>query len=428
MGKILVLTSFLDTIFNKSFKNRKDLEAYQQKQLEKQLSFVKANSPFYKDIEKLQDCPIINKKIMMDNFDEINTAHIKRDEAIKLAIDSEKSRDFKPMLNGYSVGLSSGTSGHRGLFVLSQDEIYRWAGTIVARLLPPPYLFNKIAFFLRADNNLYESINSPFISFKFFDLLKPDKDNFAELQKFNPTIIAAPPSVLKEMAKYIKAGHLNIKPKQIISVAEVLTPSDQELFKDVFNLKIIHQVYQCTEGFLGYTCKCGKIHLNEDLDYFEKEWLGNDRFVPIITDLRRQVQPYIRYRHNDVLVYDNEPCECGLATMTVTAIEGREDDIFIFNSVNGDVLVYPDFISRCMIYVDNISDYKVVQTSKISIDIYLDTIDEDIKRHTIDEFKQLSVKKSFIFPKINFKNYSELNIPKGAKIKHVERTFKDVER
>ena len=35
--------------------------------------------------------------------------------------------------------------------------------------------------------------------------------------------------------------------------------------------------------------------------FVEKEWLDDTRFQPIITDMRRTVQPVVRYKMNDIL-------------------------------------------------------------------------------------------------------------------------------
>ena len=121
MSKLTAVKNFVEIRWLRKFSSREKLEKYQQKMLKKHLAFIKSNSPFYKDIDvnDFKALPIMDKKSMMNNFDDLNTQGIKRDEALNLAIESEKSRDFTPTINGVSVGLSSGTSGHRGLFVIS---------------------------------------------------------------------------------------------------------------------------------------------------------------------------------------------------------------------------------------------------------------------------------------------------------------------
>ena len=427
MKKLIAIKNFIEVRWIRKFKNRNSIVKYQNKLIKKQLTFLKNNSPYYKDInpEKLDEIKVIDKKEMMDKFNEMNTLNLDRDEALKIAIESEHTRDFSKKYDGISVGLSSGTSGHRGLFVLSDKETMQWAGAILAKLLPKKDLFgHRVAFFLRADNNLYETINSRFIKFKFFDLLKSMEHNIKELEEYNPTILVAPASVLKEIGKAKIGNKLDgISPKKVISVAEVLTEKDERFIKEAFDKKIIHQVYQCTEGFLAYTCECGSLHINEDIVKIEKEKIDDKRFVPIITDFYRRTQPIIRYRLNDVLISSNKKCKCGSKFMVIDKIEGREYDIFIFESCKDktkEVNVFSDFISRCLVYVEDITNYRVVQIDKKNIIVYIDNINETIKNNILKEFKLLADKKGFMLPKIDFKEYE---VEKNKKVKRVERRF-----
>lgn len=423
--KIKVVKYFISMRYFKKFTTREKLEKYQKKRLLKQMKYIKTNSEYFKNIkadsiEDFKELPLMNKKIMMDNFNKLNCVGIDRDKALEIAINGEKSRNFDEKLNNISVGLSSGTSGSRGLFIISDEERAQWAGGVLAKFLPKGKIFgHKIAFFLRADNNLYETIDSKAIKFKYFDIIKNMNKNMKILNEYQPTIIVAPPSVLLLLAEAQEKKKININPIKIISVAEVLTSKDEKYFKKVFKLKIIHQAYQCTEGFLGYVCECGSFHINEDVVYVEKEYIDKDRFVPIITDFLRKSQPIIRYRLNDILVEDKKKCSCGSWNMVIKKIEGREDDIFIFKGINGkEITVFPDFISRCIIYAQGIKNYKVVEEDKNNITVYLDIINEKIKKQIKQEFSTLSEKMKFICPKINFKKY-EFDLSK--KMKRVER-------
>lgn len=422
MNKGLILKTFIRARYFHGFKNRKRLEKYQQKQIEKQLDFFKHRSPYFQKFngKTFKELPYMNKKVMMDNFDKMNTAGISKDDAIKLAIDSEKSRDFSEKLHNYSVGLSSGTSGHRGVFILSDDEIATWVGGMMAKMLPKGKIFGtKVAFFLRADNNLYESSNSRALKFEFFDILKPMEENIARLQEFQPTILVAPPSVLLILAEAVKTKKLSIDPIRIISVAEVLTKKDEQYLKMAFKQKIIHQVYQCTEGFLGYTCEYGSLHLNEDVVVIEKEYLDNERFTPVITDFVRKTQPIVKYRLNDILVEDKRPCRCGTSMTRLKRIEGRMDDVFEFDGINGGIVkVFPDFIARVILYVPKIKDYRVVQEPSGKVTFYLDNIDNENRKLIEEEFRTLANKMNFKIPIIAFKKY-ESNF--GKKMKRVER-------
>lgn len=418
-NKLLVLKHYLKFKYRK-FKSRKQLEKFQMSQINKHLEFVTENSLFYHDYagKKLEDFPVIDKKIMMDNFNILNTVGIDRDEALEFAVNSERTRKFNPKLNNITVGLSSGTSHSRGIFLVENSEKNKWAGYVLAKFLPEGILSSyKVAFFMRANSNLYESVNSKNIQFHFFDIYSDINENLENLNKLNPDILVGQPSVLLVIAGKMKSNAINIKPRVVISIAEVLEKEDESYIKSAFGVDVIHQVYQCTEGCLATTCKHGTLHLNEDIVHIEKEYLDDKRFVPIITDFERTSQPIIRYRLNDVLVEKQEPCKCGSLFTAIEKIEGREDDVFTFKTNSGeDVMIFPDFIRRCILFSGNITDYRIVQNEDNSITVFAD-IDDNMKQKVSDEFKKLADDKNSIMPKIEFKAYC---YDKNRKLKRVE--------
>jgi putative adenylate-forming enzyme len=356
----------------KQFFHRQDLKEYQNKKLSKLLRNLK--SDFYPKSQNLEDFPIINKKVFMENFDAINTLEISQKEALTVALNAEDSRDFSSKIGDVTVGLSSGTSGSRGVFLVSEEESAKWAGYILRRMLPKPlFQKHKIALFLRANSNLYESVNNSLISFVFYDLLTPLKEHIDMLNKTQPSILVAPAQVLRLLAQSDK---LDIKPKKIISVAEVLEEDDRKIIETRFS-QPVHQIYQCTEGFLAHTCKDGNLHLNEDIILIEKEWIDKKsfRFVPIVTDLNRTTQPVIRYRLDDILILDEEACPCGSVFTRIKKIEGRCDDILKMRTIKDEeYLLYPDFVRRAIISIDaDINEYKVLKTDD-TLHVYIDPL------------------------------------------------------
>ena len=311
MKKITFLKTFIQTRWLHNFKTRANLEVYQKKQLSNYMDFLKRESPYFKKGVPT-DFDHMDKTFMMTHFNELNTQGIDRDEALALAIESEKTRDFTELKGEVAVGLSSGTSGHRGLFITTEKERSMWAAAILAKMLPKGHLFgHRIAFFLRADNELYQTINTALIRLEYFDIFKNTDEHIERLNHYQPTIVVAPASMLIELSKRLKAGDLSISPQKIVSVAEILEDSDRIRISSAFKLPIIDQVYQATEGFLACTCSAGHLHLNEDIIFVEKEYLDEHRFYPVITDFKRSSQPVYRYKLNDILVENLEPCPCG---------------------------------------------------------------------------------------------------------------------
>ena len=350
-NKLNILLSYLK-FRHRHFSTRKKLESYQRKKIAKHLRFVTKKSGFYRKYagKKLEDLPVIDKGVMMDNFDIINTVGISRDEALEFAVQAERSREFDPKLRNITVGLSSGTSHSRGAFLVEKTETEKWAGFVLAKFLPHGITGHyRVAFFMRANSNLYKSVSSKNISFEFYDIYADMEQNIEKLKRLGADILVAQPSALLMIAEALENGRIDIHPETVISIAEVLEKEDEQRIKTAFGLDVIHQVYQCTEGCLATTCRCGTLHLNEDIVFIEKEYIDEKRFVPIITDFERTSQPIIRYRLNDVLVEKKEPCPCGCVYTALEKIEGREDDVFVFSGNGKEVRIFPDFIRRCIL-------------------------------------------------------------------------------
>lgn len=373
------------------FDSRAALERWQQRQLKRFFKQVLRRSPFYQPYanQPLDRIPIVDKARMMAEFDRMNTRGLSRDQLIDAALHAETIRDFQPTLGDIAVGLSTGTSGNRGLFVTSQREREMYAGIVLAKA-PLGSIFerHRIALFLRANNPLYETAgNFGRTTFRFFDLLLPLMKNVRALDTYQPTILVGASQSLRLLADAQQAGQLAIRPRVVISSAEVLDPQDATAIRCAFGCPV-DQIYQATEGFLGATCRAGNLHLNEEFVHFEKLWLDvNTRhFMPVITDFTRSTQPIVRYRLDDILVERASPCPCGAVSTSLERIEGRSDDVLFFTgrSTGQPRSIMPDVIRTVLATADSsIRDYRVAQNSIDEIEIYLDASDHAAARHAI---------------------------------------------
>lgn len=360
LAKFLVVSSYIQGKYWRSFKNRASLERWQNKKI-KQFIRKLPHDNYYRtrlanlaDFSEWRSWPLIDKKEMMEHFNTLNTVGMQKEEAFSVAMEAERRRDFLPQINDITVGLSSGTSGHKGLFIVSSKERYQWVGFLLAKILKKSITKrHKIALFLRANSSLYESLNSGSIQFSFFDMIKPVLSHIDGLNELNPDFLIAPPSVLRQLATLRRKSVLTINPDHIYSVAEVLDPIDENHISCAFERKV-GQIYQATEGFLGVTCTHGNLHLNEDLLYIEKQYLDQNKkkFNPIITDFTRTTQPILRYLLNDILSESDSPCPCGSANLVISMIEGRNDDLVTLNHKTDKhevVTIFPDFIRQAIL-------------------------------------------------------------------------------
>jgi len=365
-GAFEIVASYVQARRLSKLRTREKLGEHQQRRLELLRRNVMVKSPFYAPwaAAPFDSWPIMTKARWMAHFDAINTRGVTLKEAAAVAERAESSRDFSPTIRGMTVGLSTGTSGSRGIFMASPSERHRWAGTLLAKLLHErPWRPMRVALMLRANSGLYETLGAGPLRFQFFDLTRDFRDALRNVARFDPTLLVAPAHVLSAVARAQEEGTLQIQPQRIISVAEVLDPLDQQRIERAFGVTV-EQIYQATEGFLGVTCRNGTLHLNEEHLIVEPEWVdaSRTRFVPLITDLYRTSQPVIRYRLNDVLVPRAQPCPCGNPTLALHRIEGREDDVLWLPPVRGTnpVPVFSDVISRVFVRtLPGLEDYSL---------------------------------------------------------------------
>ena len=183
-----------------------------------------------------EELPIMNKSLFMENFDTINTCGISYEQASKIAENAEHSRDFSPTIKDIAVGLSTGTSGNRCLFLVSKNERANWVAYMIDRVIGFSLKKVEVAFFLRSNNKLYESAKSKKVSFNFFDLFEKLDSHIERLNNLQPTILIAQPSLLMLLSNKKVNGELRINPKKIISVAEVLTNEDRSYIEKIFQI------------------------------------------------------------------------------------------------------------------------------------------------------------------------------------------------
>lgn len=393
MLKFLNLLWHYSKVKRLTFTTRQSLILHQQAAFQTFQKKITKRSPYFAPYKNcpLHEWPLMNKTIMLQNFNEMNTAGISLEEAYQTAFKAEQSRDFSPKLKGHTIGLSSGTSGTRGVFLVSPQEQSRWAGTILAKLLPRTlFSHERIAFFLRANSNLYQSVDNRWLSFKFFDLFSNFETEKKRLIDYQPTILIAPAQVLYALAK----SNLPINPIKVISVAEVLDIPLREMIESRF--KRIDEVYQATEGFIASTCPYGYLHLNEDLLIIEEERIDEKRFIPIITDFNRIAQPIIRYRLDDILIKKTGSCPCKNPAQRLEAIEGRINDIIYLPADKGHAIsIFSDLIIRAFAQVLPIQcDFQLTQTTQNTLQLYIEgslDLAHITKKHLISTFEHLGV-------------------------------------
>ena len=374
--KYFLLFYFLCQFRFKYF-NEKRIKKYQSQRAKEMVKYAATHSKFFKkhytgyDLNDFFSLPTFNKRIMMDNLTDYNTVGLTKDEILNFCLEIEKTRDFSKRWKGLNIGMSSGTSGNKGVEIVSPDEEKYMKAALLARFDFPKKEKVNLAFILRVSAPAF-SLNKFGHKLTYISQLNSIDEIKKQLEKIQPNILSAPPSMLKIIAKEVENGRLSINPKRLISYAEILYPDVQEYLTKIFKCTV-HQIYKCTEGPIAISCKYGHLHINEDLMLLET--LNSDGTVTppgqpcqklIVTDLHKKSQPIIRYELNDIITISPDKCQCGSFFRVIENIQGRADHLFWAKNIKSDEwqYIFPDYISRAIISAsEDIDEYQAIQNS-----------------------------------------------------------------
>ncbi len=386
------MIDYASLIWHRNHFSAAQLRRYQERQLLKLTDFAVRNSQFYRDsysdirVRSMQDfknLPIINKQIMMDKFDELNTCGLRLEDVRSYALEKEKNKDYSGYYKDlFVIGLSSGTSGNKGIFVTPKELTSRLPAVFLARSgIPLRLLPFRILFLLRVFSQGFADIRSPLVSLTYLSTMEPINKIADSIREKGINVLMAPPSLIRLLLPL--SGELKAYVRMIVTYAEVLEEEEKQRFKEAFGTEVV-EIYQASEGQIGSPCRCGSLHINEDLvlvELFDEN--GNEVEKPgdvatrmLVTNLVNYAQPLIRYEMNDLVVL-GDPCPCGSSFRVIRKVLGRFDDvIFLRNSRRELQHVFPDLMSRWIITSsDNIREFQVVQKGDSSLEIILDLFD-----------------------------------------------------
>jgi phenylacetate-CoA ligase len=348
------------------------LRTHQRTRLAETLRFASEKSPFYARFHRgmenrpLEDFPILTKSILMENFDELIT-----DRAVRLAdVDAYlKQGDSSGMFRGRYIALStSGSTGRRGVFLFSTAEWIdclasisrpmKWAGVSPNPLRPLRSTMLASTTSWHYSARVGQSLASRLLPTLRLDAGEPVESMVRRLNEWQPGVLAAYPSVLRQLADEQMAGRLHIAPRHCATSAEVLTVETRRRVQEAWGVRIF-ETYGATEyAPIAAECLAGRRHLFEDGAVIENV---DERGRPVppgelgdrvlLTIFHRRTQPLIRYEISDMLRISSEACPCGRPFRCLEEIEGRQEDVLRFRSrANREhaIAVHPNVFHRLL--------------------------------------------------------------------------------
>ena len=147
------------------------------------------------------------------------------------------------------------------------------------------------------------------------------------------------PSLIRELALEAMQGRLTIKPNWVSIAGEVCTAPVREAVRSAWGVEA-SEFWGCSEGTYAFPCGVGEgMHIADDLVILEPAD-ADGNVVPygqradrlLLTNLYNLAQPLIRYDLADAVTMSDEPCPCGCAHRRITAVNGRIDGAFQYES------------------------------------------------------------------------------------------------
>jgi phenylacetate-coenzyme A ligase PaaK-like adenylate-forming protein len=201
-----------------------------------------------------------------------------------------------------------------------------------------------------------------------FPVTLPLEQIVAGLNRLQPEVIGAYPSLLHQIAFAAECGTLKIAPKLIFASSEPLLPEIRAAVEAAWTAPLLNFWASTEAGPMAISCGEGPgLHLNEDMLIVE---LVDQRGEPVsvgarsakvfVTPLFNPTPlPLIRYELTDEVTFLAERCPCGSAHRLIADIQGRLDENFTYP---GMLSVHPHVFRSRLGKERYIVEYQVRQT------------------------------------------------------------------
>jgi phenylacetate-coenzyme A ligase PaaK-like adenylate-forming protein len=395
------------------------LAALQERKLRDLLRLAAERSPFYArlyqglDVERapLADLPPITKEQVQSHFDEVITDR-------RLTLDGVRQfcLDSKPGGNPFYLGefvvlMSSGTTGHRGYYVWDSAALaeavavgYRQSNRGPAGQAPAGG--QRIAAVIQVDpsdatNILMGLIPESVGSKRLIDIRQEFPRIVAELNAFQPTLLAAYPYMLWLLSEAARDGRLRIQPQRVTSSADVLTGSDRAAVRAAFGVEPYN--YYCSTEVPYFAWECDAhdgLHVNADCVLLESVDARNRPVPPgtlgdkvLVTNLSNWAMPLIRYEMSDQVEHTAAPCPCGCQLPRIRTVAGRVEHLLTLPGTSvSRVGLIEEWVDDIVGRLDNVARYQVIQEDPARLTVNVITREgfawDDVHRSVAEALEQ----------------------------------------
>lgn len=385
-------------------------------QLNNLIDYACENVNYYKLYKgkKFCDFPIINKNIIMDNFDDF------------------MSSEYQKNRNSLHKMSTSGSTGRP--FEILQDKGKR--NQVLADIMYFSGLVgyktgNKLIYLRNLEKNLKKSNIKQFLQNQIVISTSNYGDNAIEkivnqiCRSEKGTTILGYASTLDMIANYMIKKDLKCDViTGIISGAETLSDKTRKKLKAIFNCPVVSRYSNQENGILAQDYDVNKFLINRasykiEIFDLEKDELIKDTKLGriVITDLYNKAMPMIRYDTGDIGVIEKIN-----GKEYLTALYGRKADL-LFTTKNEPITFFAldDFFEN----IKEIQQYQIIQKSRTELTINLIVDDGYVldKKQAIKFIKKVMGEEM----EVNFHYLLSVPITNSGKFKYVICEYKPKE-
>jgi phenylacetate-CoA ligase len=334
-----------------------------------------------------------------------------------------------PMSDVVRIHASSGTTGKRKVLCYTQKDIDDWAH-FFARCYEMADLTTEDRVQICVGYGVWTAgVGFQLGCEKFGAMAIPAGPGNLDMQMefledFQTTVMCCTASMGLLLAEAVERKGLRDKLslKKIIYGSERASDAMRNRIKALLGLTDMYDIPGMTELYgpgTGLECSAHD-GMHYWADYYILEILDPETLEPVppgevgemvVTTLKKEAVPLIRYRTRDLTALKPDPCSCGRLLPRHDRLMGRSDDMFIIRAVN----VYPGQIDSVLSNIKSIgSEYQVVLERRDGKDFMILKVegargnDPSADARTANEVIEMIKKKILVTPEVEVVEYGKL--------------------
>jgi len=157
----------------------------------------------------------------------------------------------------------------------------------------------------------------------------------ALLLQWQPPFIAAYPSNLFALARYMEREGIRFSTRAVFTGSEVLTPTERAVIERQFECRVWDRYGTGERLVVAQQCEHGSYHQNIEFGILQVDRPRGEpagrgvRGELVQTGLSNYSMPLIRYASEDVGGLADGPCPCGRTLPLMGPVDGRKDDVIV---------------------------------------------------------------------------------------------------